>query len=101
MLVSPCVFLPASLSDNAYVHSSFRLNADSQARALCLDPGLENLMEHRLGHRLPTHAEIFVRIDAATAISAVMTDISVSGAFVRSESQPAIFSTVWVRWHGR
>jgi PilZ domain-containing protein len=57
-------------------------------------------MEHRLGHRLPTHEEIFVRIGAATAVSAVLTDMSVSGAFVRSESQPAIFSTVWVGWHG-
>ena len=45
-------------------------------------------MEHRLGHRLPTHEEIFVRIGAATAISAVMTDMSVSGAFVRSSLNP-------------
>jgi hypothetical protein len=56
-------------------------------------------MEHRLGHRLPTHEEIFVRIGEAAAISAVMTDMSVSGAFVRSESQPGISLTVWVRWH--
>ncbi len=56
-------------------------------------------MEHRLGHRLPTHDQIFVRISEATAISAVMTDMSVSGAFVLSESQPGILSTVWIRWH--
>lgn len=56
-------------------------------------------MEHRLGHRLPTHEEVFVSIGEATAIAAVMTDMSVSGAFVRSESRPGLFSTVWVRWH--
>jgi hypothetical protein len=67
--------------------------------ALCSDPGLENLMEHRLGHRVPTREEIFVRVGEATAVSAVLADMSVSGAFVRAESQPALFSTVWVRWH--
>jgi hypothetical protein len=37
-----------------------------------------------------------VESNVGFTISAVMTDMSVSGAFVRSESQPAIFSTVWV-----
>ena len=58
-------------------------------------------MEHRLGHRLPTHEEIFVSIGEPAAVSAVIADMSVSGAFVRSESQPGILSTVWVRWYER
>jgi PilZ domain len=53
-------------------------------------------MEHRMGQRLPTHESISLRIGDAQSVSAVMTDMSVSGAFVRSERQPGLLSTVWV-----
>lgn len=53
-------------------------------------------MEHRWGRRVPVQLNVGLRIEPLAATSAVMRDISVSGAFIATPLPPPVFSQVHV-----
>jgi hypothetical protein len=55
-------------------------------------------MEHRVGHRLTIHEKVLFRLGSAAPIAAVLTDISVSGAFVQTPTRLSESMAAQIRW---
>jgi hypothetical protein len=53
-------------------------------------------MEHRLGHRVPARETVRVRTAAGEFEEAVMTDISLSGAFIHTRLRPSNLAPVHI-----
>jgi hypothetical protein len=53
-------------------------------------------MEHRLGHRVPVREAVRVRTAAGEFDAAVITDISLSGAFIHTRMHPPNLAPIYV-----